>query len=292
MTFQPQAIPAAPITDSKDASPPIQETSHPGLPHAEALGSENISSIYYDRLDMQRMGKKQELRRNFRLLSSIAFTSCVMGTWEVLLCISNQSLLIAGPAGVFWTLVWAHVGQLFVVLSLAEMASIAPTAGGQYHWVSEFAPRAYQKMLSYASGWLSVLALQSFLAVNCFLVARMILGLAVVNHETFVLRQWHITLLIIAIVLALAAFNFFAGKHLALAEFMFAAFHFLAVIPIVAVLLVFTPKKQSAKVVFLDFGQDIAGWSSTSLTVIVGQLCSFFIVLRQWLYDHPNLSKR
>lgn len=28
----------------------------------------------------------------------------------------------------------------------------APTAGGQYHWVSEFAPRKYQKILSYTSG--------------------------------------------------------------------------------------------------------------------------------------------
>ena len=28
----------------------------------------------------------------------------------------------------------------------------APTAGGQYHWVSEFAPRRYQKFLSYTSG--------------------------------------------------------------------------------------------------------------------------------------------
>jgi hypothetical protein len=30
--------------------------------------------------------------------------------------------------------------------------SRAPTSGGQYHWVSEFAPPKYQKYLSYASG--------------------------------------------------------------------------------------------------------------------------------------------
>lgn len=33
-----------------------------------------------DRIDMERMGKKQELQRNFRQLSTISFTSCVMGT--------------------------------------------------------------------------------------------------------------------------------------------------------------------------------------------------------------------
>lgn len=29
---------------------------------------------------------------------------------------------------------------------------IAPTAGGQYHWVSEFAPKSLQKLLSYLVG--------------------------------------------------------------------------------------------------------------------------------------------
>ncbi|EJP67665.1 amino acid transporter [Beauveria bassiana ARSEF 2860] len=38
-----------------------------------------------DRADMQRMGKKQQFRRNFRLMSTIGFTTCVMGTWEILL---------------------------------------------------------------------------------------------------------------------------------------------------------------------------------------------------------------
>lgn len=31
----------------------------------------------------------------------------------------------------------------------------APTAGGQYHWISELSPRKYQKKLSYITGMLS-----------------------------------------------------------------------------------------------------------------------------------------
>ena len=287
MTVRPSSISTAPIMpdalelDAKGTPPPIQETVHPDMRDTEDTGSDSANLIYYDQLDMQRMGKKQELRRNFRLLSSIAFTSCVMGTWEILLCANNEGLLLSGPAGVFWSLIFAYIGQMFVVLSLAEMASIAPTAGGQYHWVSEFAPKPCQKILSYASGWLSTLALHSFLAVNCFLVARIILGMVVLNNEAFMPRQWHVTLLIIATVLGLAAFNLFAGKHLALAETIFAAFHFLAVIPIVAVLLAYAPEKQSAKDVFFDFGDNLAGWGSMSLAIVVGQLSNFFIVLRQ-----------
>lgn len=39
-----------------------------------------------------------------------------------------------------------------VVASMAEMASICPTSGGQYHWVSEFAPPSAQRFLSYITG--------------------------------------------------------------------------------------------------------------------------------------------
>lgn len=103
---------------------------------------------------MKRMGKKQELLRNFRIFTSIAFTSCVMGTWEILLTSTSAALWAGGLAGLFWQLIWCYAGQTFIVLSLCEMSSstypveikddqghvadnfqVAPTAGGQYHWV-------------------------------------------------------------------------------------------------------------------------------------------------------------
>lgn len=38
-----------------------------------------------DRADMTRMGKTQELKRNYRPLSALAFTVILQGTWEVLM---------------------------------------------------------------------------------------------------------------------------------------------------------------------------------------------------------------
>ena len=108
-----------------------------------------------DQQDMRRMGKEQEFRRNFRFLTTVGFTCCVMGTWEILMTSNTQALLAGGSAGLFWSLGWAYLGQTFIVLSLAEMSAMAPTAGGQYHWVSEFAPPRWQKLLSYLSGRLN-----------------------------------------------------------------------------------------------------------------------------------------
>lgn len=120
----------------------------PSVNEAELSEHDDLKSTHDGLLDMKRMGKKQELPRNFRLISSIAFTTCVMGTWEILLTASTQGLTAGGLTGLFWSLCWVYFGQFFVVLSLAEMASMsvfrfikmacadilcrAPTAGGQY----------------------------------------------------------------------------------------------------------------------------------------------------------------
>ena len=62
--------------------------------HADSLeyaenGDEYHSSIAghtrADNRDMNRMGKIQELRRNYRPLSALAFTVILQGVWEVLL---------------------------------------------------------------------------------------------------------------------------------------------------------------------------------------------------------------
>lgn len=39
-------------------------------------------------------------------------------------------LVDGGTAGMFWSYCWVIFGQFFIVLSLAEMSSMAPTAGG------------------------------------------------------------------------------------------------------------------------------------------------------------------
>lgn len=38
-----------------------------------------------DQRDMKRMGKQQQFRRNFKFITTVGFTCCVMGTWEILM---------------------------------------------------------------------------------------------------------------------------------------------------------------------------------------------------------------
>ena len=61
--------------------------------------------------------------------------------------------LSGGPAGLIYGFFVTWFGTLSVFIVMGELASMIPTAGGQYHWVSLLAPNSCKKFLSYITGW-------------------------------------------------------------------------------------------------------------------------------------------
>ncbi|KAK6841081.1 amino acid transporter [Apiospora arundinis] len=49
------------------------------------------------------------------------------------------------------------------------MASMAPTFGGQYHWVCMLAPPSYQKSFGYITGWVALIGWQAALTSTALL---------------------------------------------------------------------------------------------------------------------------
>jgi amino acid permease len=122
----------------------------------EGPGPERMGGTVEDKKDMYRLNKVQELQRNFRFLSIFGYSLILGNGWVIALIAAIIPLTNGGTAGGIWIYFIIIVGLSFSTLSMAEMASMAPTAGGQYHWVSEFAPRSKQRFLSYLTGWLCV----------------------------------------------------------------------------------------------------------------------------------------
>ncbi|MDI1492562.1 MAG: hypothetical protein OHK93_003776 [Ramalina farinacea] len=120
--------------------------------------------------DMHRMGKTQELKRSFRYLSIISFVIILQSTWESILLAFQYGLTNGGTAG---------------------MASMAPTAGGQYHWVSEFAPKSWQKGMSYLVGWTAGLGWVTGVPSAAQLTSTLVQGLVLLrNPEAEVADLW------------------------------------------------------------------------------------------------------
>lgn len=84
-----------------------------------------------DRRDMRRLGKRQELKRRFRFFSIVGYVIVLGLTWEFSLVVGAFSLANGGAAGAIWLTLFVCCGMSTVMLSMAEIASMAPTSGGE-----------------------------------------------------------------------------------------------------------------------------------------------------------------
>ncbi|KAM3074423.1 hypothetical protein ACMFMG_002773 [Clarireedia jacksonii] len=221
-----------------------------------------------DRQDMAMLGKKQVLRRNFKFITMLGFSSTVMASWELLLPLFSYCLQDGGTADMFWGFIVASIGMSLVYASIAEMASIAPTAGGQYHWVSEFAPPKIQKFLSYLVGWLCAIGWQDYLAGVCFMVGTIIQGLIALNVENYVWEAYHGTLLTIAVVAFSVIFNTSMAERLPLIEGVILILHLIGIFAIIIPLWVMAPRGDP-KTVLLEFTNQ-GQWATKGLSAMIG----------------------
>ncbi|KAL8718575.1 MAG: hypothetical protein Q9225_004305 [Loekoesia sp. 1 TL-2023] len=217
-----------------------------------------------DRHDMRMLGRVQ---RNFDFIPILGFSTVLICTWELLFANLLFALTDGGTGGLFWGFTVAIVACIFIYLSMAEMASMTPTAGGQYHWVSEFSPRWCQKYLSYITGWLLAIGWQGSIVGLSFVAGTIVQGLIALNDSSYEPQQWHGTLLIIAAVAIAIAINTLLAKTLPMAEFLILVLHIVGLFAIIIPLLTIAPK-NSARVALLQITNS-GGWSTTGTSFML-----------------------
>ncbi|KAJ5801969.1 uncharacterized protein N7503_004419 [Penicillium pulvis] len=244
----------------------------------EAEGLDKVvpdsGATHNDKNDMHRMGKLQEFKRNFRPLAALSFSAVLQATWEFILISNSQGLQNGGLAGLFWSFIWTFIGFGFIIVSLAEMASMAPTSGGQYHWVSEFAPRRFQKFLSYTTGWMSVLAWQAGAASGSFLTGTIIQGLITIRNPEYEAQNWQGTLFVWAMIALIYVFNVYAANWMPRIQNLLLALHLICWVIVVVTLFAMAPH-QPGKVVFTEFYNG-GGWPTIGVSLMVGQISAIY----------------
>ncbi|KAK4506414.1 hypothetical protein PRZ48_000144 [Zasmidium cellare] len=218
-----------------------------------------------DKDDMNVLGRKQVLRRNFKFTTMLGFASTVLVAWEILPVISVYALENGGTAIIFWSLIAGVIGMTFVYASLAEMASMFPTSGGQYR-------------LSYSVGWLTAMGWQVYLAGICFMVGSVIQGLIVLNNlETYTFHAWHGTLLTIGVVLFASIFNTLLATRLPLIEGTLLILHLAGLFAIIIPLWVMAPRGNVHDTLF-NF-TTTGGWSNLGLSSLIGMVNSIGVLI-------------
>lgn len=293
----------------KDVDRIVSATSSPVSDVGIGVVKDKYHGTDNDKHEMHMLGKQQVLRvssslplsheqphtnqlqRNFSFITMLGFASTCIASWEGILTYLNFILIDGGTPLLFWGFLACATCMTLVYASLAEMASMSPTAGGQYHWVSEFAPRKYQRVISYYSGWLTAVGWQVYLASVCFLVGTTIQGLIALNNPEYSYARWHGTLLAIAIVVFTISFNTVFAARLPLVGRFYTGLPFLHAIieqtdyhtegialivhitgflAIIITLWATAPRRTAADAL-LNFTNG-GGWSSTGLSSMIGLL--------------------
>lgn len=139
---------------------------------------------------------------------------------------------------------------------------MAPTSGGQYHWVSIMSPR----FLGFVTGWLT-------------LTGTAIQGLIVLTNPSYLgyMKNWHGTLLFWAVLLLGYAINTALSSLLAKFEGMVLVFHILGFFAIVFPLVFLS--EHSTSVAVWDTFLNLGGWNTQGLSFCVGILGNVFAFL-------------
>lgn len=157
---------------------------------------------------------------------------------------------------------------------MADEIGRAPTAGGQYHWVAMLAPKSSQKILSYITGWLTVLGWQSSIAAGSYLTGTSIQGVVILTSPTYNPKSWHGTLLTWAVVIVGLGINTLVSSVLAKIETLILILHVVGFVAILTPLVYLAPH-SSPRQVFTEF-VNAGAWPTQGLSFFVGIVGSVF----------------
>ncbi|PWY94742.1 putative GABA permease [Aspergillus sclerotioniger CBS 115572] len=235
------------------------------------------ATLEVDRSRSHDEGETYELKKGFSSLTILSMTVILMATWEALSSTMAAGLVSGGPVSLVYGFLLAMIGALATAASLSELASMYPTAGGQYHFTAKLAPEKFQNPLSWAIGWTGTFGWISFAASAPFLAATMIQGLVVLNHETYEMERWQSTLVYWALVGLSTVINIWGSRLLSFVEGVSLLIHICAFIANIAVIWACSPTKHSADFVFTSFVNN-SGWSSDGVAWSIGLLSSCYVL--------------
>jgi amino acid transporter len=254
-------------------------------PDARTSAPEDTATA--DERRLHELGYRQELSRAWSGFTNFAISFTIISVLAGTFTTFSFAWLHGGPIAVSigWPVLCAFV--LMVALSMAELTSRYPTAGGPYWWAHDLGGKGW----SWMTGWFNIVGLVGIVAsvgYGCAFFLFNLLALYEVDvlgvnfaDDVHILSE---TWLLFFIILALYTLvNIFADRILALMNNISVGWHLLGVAVIIG-LLVFVPDDhQSASFVFGErlnetdaFGGDTGGLGFWLLVLPVGFLLAMY----------------
>ena len=233
-----------------------------------------------DEQQLAELGYKQELNRAWSGFTNfaISFTiiSVLAGTWTTFGLAWNNG----GPVTISfgWPIICALV--LLVAVSMAELTSAFPTAGGPYWWAAKLGGAGW----SWMTGWFNIVGLvgivasvgygaATFLNITLGVYGADIFGVNFADTKSVLGEQFGLYILILVLYTLI---NVFGDRLLALFNNISVGWHVLGVAVIIGLLVFLPDDHQNADFVFTEKLNHV-GFGEGSLT----SLAFWFLVVPQ-----------
>ncbi|KAK1691140.1 amino acid/polyamine transporter I [Colletotrichum godetiae] len=226
--------------------------------------------------DLSRLGLQSQAKRDIGLLAIVGLGWNICNSWSAIAATLVISISSGGPVTLLYGIVLIFVLGGACALSMAEIASVYPTAGGQYHWTSILAPKRYSRGLSYCCGCINFLG---WIANGAGFIIQMpviILSLASYLDSTYIPEAWHIFLVFQAFNIVFTAYNIFLMKRTAWIHDVGFFLSLAGFLVITVTCLARSGRKQEDSFVWTTFINE-SGWPSRGIVFLTGLLNPNFI---------------
>ncbi|KAK2061454.1 choline transporter [Colletotrichum caudatum] len=224
-------------------------------------------------------GHRDQLKRQYGFFGLASMALTVDNAWVALGSSISVSILNGGPPGIIYGLLVAVFYYTLIGLSLSELASSVPTAGGVYHWATIAGGPRWGRSLGFFTGWINfygwLFSLASLLQITSNIAVSMY---AVWNWDGYISQPFHVYVGYLIILWGSAAFIIFANKYSPYTQHVGTLFVLIGGVIVIIVLAIMTKPHASNHFVWASFNENNATRWSGGVAFLPGVLNGAFTI--------------
>lgn len=155
------------------------------------------------------VGESQPIAKGLNNWNILAIGYNTSSTWIGLAVSMTVAIASGGSVTLLYGVIIVNIAMFFTGLTLAELASVYPTAGGQYHFTALLAPSNWGRSMSYICGVATAFAWMAQAANMCLFTAQILLAIVMHWQPEYEPRAWHYFLIYEAANVAMIIYNIF-----------------------------------------------------------------------------------
>ncbi|TFK47246.1 APC amino acid permease [Heliocybe sulcata] len=235
-----------------------------------------------DKQLLAELGYKQEFLRAFTPLEVFGIAFSIIGLLPSIASVLLYAIPNGGASAMIWGWAVASIFILFVGMSMAELASAAPTSGGLYFWTHSLSSPRWRNLLAWIVGYSNTIgSIASVASIDWGCAVQIMAAAGIGSNLEFTATNAQTFGCYVAIVLTQAVICCLATQVLARLQTVYVILNVLLCLAVIIALPIVTPSefKNSASYAFGNFS-NVSGWPNgfafiLSFLAPLWTICSF-----------------